>query len=309
MRGSVVPATSSLAEIEAVIANEAPQSPILSILTVDGPRGLAAIEPSLAEGQQGLINHPVLWVVRVLESEHRMVTYIVIDGTDAIYEMNPEGEAIQVGGTPPPTSSPVPWPPAGAIVIALTSQVGAGAAPVRVAVVDESGRLTGVTEKGAVDSGTAPVIDGPAAYPEPDRPGRVHLAWIGGICDSQITVTVDSDVRSITFDMGPHVPCDAVGIGRELVLDFSGSVDVPAIEVLDTAANPTPVGQRDYALDCGPLGPDTCELRAAALVVASREGSPAKRVESITFSDQCGSYTMIYADGDGTSASIDCIQP
>jgi hypothetical protein len=308
VRNSDVPATSSLAEIEAVVANEAPQSPILSILTVDGPRGLAAIEPSLAAGQQGLINHPVLWVVRVLESEHRMVTYIIVDGTDAIYEMNPEGEAIRVGGTPPPTSSPVPWPPAGAIVISLTSPVGAGAPPVRVAVVDESGRLIDVTEKGAVDPSNAPVIDGPAAYAEPGRPGRVHLAWIGGVCDSQITVTVDPDVRSITFDIGPQVDCDAMGIGRELVLDFSASVDVPAIELLDTTQYPNPV-QRDYALHCGPLGPDTCEQRAAALVVASQESSPAKRLESIAFADECGSYTMFYADGSRSSLSINCIQP
>ena len=56
-----------------------------------------SLEPSLADGDQGLINQPVLWIVRVLESE-RVVTYIVVDGTDAIYEMTPDGEAILVGG-------------------------------------------------------------------------------------------------------------------------------------------------------------------------------------------------------------------
>lgn len=239
VRDSVVPATSSLAEIETVVANEAPQSPILSILTVDGPRGLAAIEPSLAEGQQGLSNRPVLWVVRVLESEQRMVTYIVVDGTDAIYEMNPDGEAIQVGGTPP-TSTAGPWPPAGAIVIALTSQVGAGE-PVQVAVVDKSGRLVSVTEKGAVDPSTMS-FDGPfGAYAEPGRPGRVHLQWGGGICDSRITVTVAADLGVITFDMGPQpANCDSMGVDRELVLDFDGTVHVPAIQLRDVADAPAP---------------------------------------------------------------------
>ena len=93
-------AKSSVAEIETIIANEAPESPILSMTVVDGPTGLAAIEPSLGTGQDNLIDQPILWVVRVLESE-RVSTYVVIDGSDAIYEMNPDGDAILVGGKPP----------------------------------------------------------------------------------------------------------------------------------------------------------------------------------------------------------------
>src|SRR5215207_8885412 len=118
---------------------------------------------------------------------------------------------------------------AGVVVVLLTSEVSAGAPPVQVAVLDQSGRLTGATEKGAVDPTTFSFDGRFGAYAEPGTPGRIHLVWIGGICDSRITVTVAAAVRSITFDMGPPVDCDSVGVGRELVLDFDGSVDVPAI--------------------------------------------------------------------------------
>jgi hypothetical protein len=232
VRLTETPASSSVADIEAIIANEAPQSPVLSMAVVDGPVGLAAMEPSLANGQAGLIQRPVLVVVRVLESE-RLSTYIVIDGTDAIYEMNPDGKAISVGGSPTPSGplvSAAPWPPAGAAVVTLTSQVGAGAPPVEVAVVDHSGRLVSVTEKGGVDPSTMLVAIPIGAYPEPGKPGRVHIVWTGGICDSQITLTIAADLKRATFDMGPQPLCDTMGIDRELVLDFSGSVDVSAIE-------------------------------------------------------------------------------
>ncbi|MFL5713452.1 MAG: hypothetical protein ACJ769_02205 [Chloroflexota bacterium] len=221
------------ADIARIIASEAPDSPILSTVVVDGP-GLATMEPSLATGQAGLIDQPVLWVVRVLESE-RVVTYIVVDGSNAIYEMNPAGEAILVGGTAPTpsaSSGAVSWPPRGAPVVVLTSEVGAGGPPVRVAVVDQSGRLEKVAEKGAVDPSAMSFEGRFGAYAEPGTQGRVHLSWVGGICDSQITVTVSKDVDSISFDMGPQRDCDSVGVGRQLVLDFAGSVDVPAIDVV-----------------------------------------------------------------------------
>jgi hypothetical protein len=223
------------ADIARIIANEASDSPILSTVVVDGPTGLATIEPSLGTGQAGLIDRPALWVVRVLESE-RVVTYVVVDGSDAIYEMNPSGEAILVGGTAPipaPTSSAASWPPPGAPVVVLTSEVGAGEPRVRVAVVDQSGRLEKVAEKGAVDPSAMSFEGRFGAYAEPGIQGRVHLSWVGGICDSQITVTVSKDIDSIAFDMGPQPDCDSVGVGRQLVLDFAGSVDVPSIRLVE----------------------------------------------------------------------------
>ena len=76
--------------------------------SLDGSEGLASHRAVARRPvEQGLDRPARLWVVRVLESE-RVVTYVVVDGTDAIYEMNPEGEAILVGGA---TADPV-RPPA-----------------------------------------------------------------------------------------------------------------------------------------------------------------------------------------------------
>jgi hypothetical protein len=276
------------------------------MVVTDG-EGLARMEPSLADGQQGLNDQPVVWVARVLESE-RVVTYIVVDGTDAIYEMTPEGQAVLVGGsTGAPVATPGPWPPEGAVIVPLTSEVGAGEPPVQAAVVDRSGRLVNVTEKGTIDPNTLSFEGRFGAYAEPGMPGRVHLAWVGGICDTRVMVTVAEDLGSITIDMGPQpANCDTIGIGRQLVLDFEGTVDVPGITLKDAADGPTPSeGSPAYDLDCGPLGPDTCEEKALAIVAANLP----KRVVSITFSDECGSYTVLFDDGTGMSASVDCILP
>lgn len=212
------------------MCEEAPDSPILSMVTVDGP-GLRSIEPSLGTGRRGLIDQSVLWVARVLESE-RISTYVVVDDTDAIFEMTEDGDAIAVGGLLGPAPSIRPWPPIGSVVIDLTSEVGGGRPPVQVAVVDLSGRLVGASEKGSLEPAQIlPPLGGIGAYAEPGFPGRAHLFWVGGVCDSRIVVTVAADLRSITLDTGPRVDCDTLVIGRELVLDFSGSVDVPAIEL------------------------------------------------------------------------------
>lgn len=197
--------------------------------------------------------------------------------------------------------------PSGDVVVELTSEVSAGAPRVRVAVIDESGRLTEAGEKGAVDPSTVSFDGRFGAYAEPGMPGRVHLEWIGGICDSHITVTVAADLSTITFDMGPQPDCDSIGVGRELVLDFDGSVDVPSIKITDAADNPS--GSPAYDLDCGPLGPDTCHQKAAGVIAANATGSPAKRVASIAFIDECGSYTVLFDDGSGMTSSVDCILP
>jgi hypothetical protein len=91
-------ATSTIAAIEAIVANQARESSILSMTAIDGQEGLTAIEPSLATGQDGLIGERLVWVVRVLKTD-RIATYIVVDGSDRIYEMKPDNHAVQVGGT------------------------------------------------------------------------------------------------------------------------------------------------------------------------------------------------------------------
>ena len=229
--------------------------------------------------------------------------------------MTEGGEAVQVGGsTGDPAVTPGPWPPDGCRGRSPSrARSEPGEPPVQVAVVDESGRLVGATEKGAVDPSTQSFDGRFGAYAEPGLPGRVHLAWVGGICDSQITVTVAADLGSITFDMGPPpANCDSIGVGRELVLDFDGSVDVPAIALIDVADGPAPVATSPaYELDCGPLGPDTCEQKAAAIVAANRDriADQADRIDHVQ-RRQCGSYTVLFDDGTGVAANaIDCTRP
>jgi hypothetical protein len=221
--------------------------------------------------------------------------------------MKADGAAVQVGGSADgPVATPGPWPPEGAVVIPLTSPVDAGKPPVQVAVVDKSGRLVNATERGTIDPSTVSFDGRFGAYAEPGKPGRVHLTWIGGICDSHITVIVAADLSTITFDMGPLPDCDTIGVGRELVLDFEGPVDVPSIKLTDAADALTPTATSPtYDLECGPLGPDTCEERAAGVIAAN----PTKRVVSITFGDECGSYTALFDDGTGSAAYVDCFIP
>jgi hypothetical protein len=101
-------AVSTVADIEAIIAKEAPRSPILSIVVVDPRDDLTSIEPSLKVTGEGLRIPSTVWMVRVLETD-RISTYLIVDGSDAIYEMNPDNHPVQVGGTLPgakPTASP-----------------------------------------------------------------------------------------------------------------------------------------------------------------------------------------------------------
>jgi hypothetical protein len=207
----------------------------------------------------------------------------------------------------PPDSGPGWWPPSGAITFDLTSQVAAGAPPVRLAVVDQSERMTDVEETGDVDPSTVQLDGRYGAYAEPGHPGRIHLVWVGGICDTQITITITAGIRSILFDMGPQPSdCDTLGVQRQVVLDFDRPVDVAAIELLDAGASPTTQPEGGYVLDCGPLGPDTCATKAAEILDEQRLDVPSVQFESIVFTDSCGSYVARFDNGSGRSSVGDC---
>ena len=99
--------TSTVADVEAIVANVAQQGPILSIVVVDPSTDLSMVEPSLTVKGDGTLVRSTVWVVRVLETD-RVATYIVADGTDTIYEMNPDNRPVQVGGkTPGASAEPV----------------------------------------------------------------------------------------------------------------------------------------------------------------------------------------------------------
>ena len=85
----------------------------------------------------------VVWVAHVLE-DGASVTYLMIDGTDAVFEMREDGRPVHVGGTVPAGQGRL-WPPPGAEVVTLAGSVEPGRpSPARVAVVDRSGRIVAV---------------------------------------------------------------------------------------------------------------------------------------------------------------------
>ena len=132
-----------------------------------------------------------------------------------------------------PAPTPAPWPPDGATVIELQSPVGAGRPPARVAVVDLSGLLASVRE---VRDGDPAVLDtlgsgDPALLRDLSAERRYRLRWTGSICDGALTVTIQPGVERIVVDEGERDSCDLVGIGRELVLDFSADIDLAATEL------------------------------------------------------------------------------
>ena len=93
-------------EIAAVVGGESPGGRVLSTAIVDGATGIGRIEPSLGTGRGGFIDQRAIWVVRVLE-DSLTVTYLVVDGTDAIFEMRADGKPVGVGGTlPTPSEAP-----------------------------------------------------------------------------------------------------------------------------------------------------------------------------------------------------------
>ena len=133
------------------------------------------------------------------------------------------------------------------------------------------------------------------AFAEPGKPGRVHLAWVGGAGQPH-----HGDRRrrlgSITFDMGPQ-PCDSIGVGRELVLDFEGTVDVPASS---SGRGRFPDPGAGWPPMSSTAGRWTGHLREKA--PASSRPHRTKRVLSIS-SPTCAGPTPFFDDGSGRRGS------
>ncbi len=230
---------SALAGVQAALASVAPDAAVLSVVTVDNA-SVGSIEPTLevdpadfGDGASRILS--VRWVIRTLEAG-RPQTYVVTDGTDEVWRMDIDGNLLRVGGpiaTPTPTEGP--WPPEGTITrFRLTSPVGAGRPPVEVAILDPSGVTIAAREVQDNDPVVEMPDDGFAGRAwvagQPGDASSIRLGWTGGVCDHHVTVTVDS-LDSILIDGGMQPGCDAVGIGRELVLTFREPVDASIIDV------------------------------------------------------------------------------
>lgn len=228
-------AVSSIEQIRQIVADESPDGTILSITTVDGRTGLVEFEPTL-DGDPRYVDAPIVWIVRVLETD-RLATYLIVDGTDSIAEMNPRSRAIDVGGQPAPSASSDVVPPEGVVRVTLTSPVGSGRFPVTVTVIDLSGSLVRAFEKGTEHGpgadGFTSDPDSMEAFAEPGVVGGLHLVWVGSICDTEATVTVSATRDAINIDEGPRPPCDAMAINREIVLVFDRAIDVSGLTLTE----------------------------------------------------------------------------
>ncbi len=303
-----VVALSTPGDIAVVVGDQAPNATILSIVTVDGNPGLGAIEPSLGTGIRGLIDHPVLWIVRTLEGT-RLETYIVIDDSNAIYRMTADGDALPLRGSfvssPEPSEGPAAWPPEGSIVLTLTSPVGAARPPVWVAILDRSGKLLGATEPdaGFADLDVQRDDQGSAIVVEPGQPTRVRLFWEGSVCDSRFDIEIAMDLATIDIH-DTRQGCDAMAISRELVLDFDEPVDVTATRINRS----TTLEGQGYALDCGPLDQATCDDRAASLVANYADRYPSKVIVFITFRGlpTCIDSDVLFSDGTMIGSDRSC---
>lgn len=138
--------------------------------------------------------------------------------------------------TPDPTAvpssavaSPIPTRPeisgAPALVLALDTQ---DESTVRVAVIDQTGLLTGVTS-GTPGDGASVAVDAPTVV-EADTAGLV-ITWAAPPCDSEPTVVL-SDSTVLIVQPPCSDPTDAVAFDRVLILRASDTIDPASLEVV-----------------------------------------------------------------------------
>jgi hypothetical protein len=98
-----------------------------------------------------------------------------------------------------------------------------------VAIVDDSGLLTSVAE-GVPD---AAIGDGAfeGFFRDPSGAHRYRLRWTTTICDREMTVSIAREVARIVIEHAPRDGCDAMGVGRDLVLQFTEDVDPASVEL------------------------------------------------------------------------------
>lgn len=146
--------------------------------------------------------------------------------TTAPDDASPE-PTIDASATPP--ASPAPTRPeisgAPALVVALDTQ---DESDVRVAVIDQTGLLTGVTSGTPGDGASVPV-DGPTVV-DADAASLV-VTWAAPPCDSEPTVVM-SDTQVLIVQPPCPEPTDAVAFDRVLILRFSDTVEADSLQAV-----------------------------------------------------------------------------
>ena len=178
---------------------------------------------------------PARWTVRVLD-HGALATYMVVDSTGSIYELTADGPVLVALSTPgePASLEPSPMPQ---VRSTFTVEIGPDDRPVSVEVLDRTGFLENARDA------TSAEMDGHSNIP---RPGKLEISnirqdailvrWTGSVCDRRPQLTVVSSVAdgppSALHLTDERPGCDAMGIGRGVVLRFSR--DVKARDLVGT---------------------------------------------------------------------------
>jgi hypothetical protein len=99
--------------------------------------------------------------------------------------------------------------------------------PLDVVVVDHAGVVSGVASEAPADW-TEGVSRG-------DRPGRVIVSWLGGLCDARTTLTIASEGGTLTIRETTERTssgCLLAGIGRSVAVDLNREVAPGAIQLV-----------------------------------------------------------------------------
>jgi hypothetical protein len=142
--------------------------------------------------------------------------------------------------SPAPSASAAPSAPA-LFHVAFIDEVGSGAT---IDIADASGKLVGARaaglderepNPGAPSSGDVTVKNVDAA--------TLWISWVAGGCPDADTLDIDATGRTMTIRQPPFCGGDTLGVGRQLVLTFSGPIaaaDVTARLVAVGAPTATP---------------------------------------------------------------------
>ena len=158
--------------------------------------------------------------------------------------------------TPPPTVSPSapPASPAASPMASPTASLPAASpAGFHVAFIDElqSGATVDIVDASGTLTGAHPAgLDEQPPNPGAPTTGDVTLtnldpttlwvSWVAGNCPDVDRLQIDTTGRSFTISQPPFCGGDTIGVGRQLVLAFSGPVAAADVTATIVAVGPSP---------------------------------------------------------------------
>lgn len=160
---------------------------------------LREIEPGVADpvGPDGdaAFKFRALWVVRGLVGsgpDRSVARTFLIPDVPADEPSTSAWEATERGVTPvPEPGTELPWPPEGATIVELPTDVGSGRLPVRVAVIDRTGYLVEARAATTREMAVRDITTG-AVFADDLPDGRVLVQWGGSMCDDRLTLTIEA---------------------------------------------------------------------------------------------------------------------